>query len=121
MFIGRGQEVLAVAFGPASRGLTSCLKLQRWVFPGAPVVKNLPSNAGGASLIPGLEAKIPRASREKNQNKEQKQIVTNSTKTLKMVHVKKNYKNRNKIAEMSNRRVINSDKTWGGKEKRKAK
>ena len=38
-----------------------------------------------------------------------------------MVHVKKNYKNRNKIAEMSNRRVINSDKTWGGKEKRKAK
>ena len=44
--------MLAVAFGPASRGLTSCLKLQRWVFPGAPVVKNLPSNAGGASLIP---------------------------------------------------------------------
>ena len=48
-------------------------------------------------------------------------IVANSRKTLKMVHVKKNYKNRNKIAEMSNRRVINSDKTWGGKEKRKAK
>ena len=27
--------------------------------PGGPVVKTLPSNAGGAGSIPGLEAKIP--------------------------------------------------------------
>ena len=88
MFIGRSKEVLAVAFGPAGGGLTGCLKLQRWVFPGGPVVKTLPSNAGGVSLTPGLD---PCASREKK-NKEQKQIVTNSTKTLKMVHIKKLYK-----------------------------
>ena len=28
-------------------------------FPGSPVVKTLPSNAGTASLIPGQGAKIP--------------------------------------------------------------
>ena len=62
MFIGRSKEVLAVAFGPAGGGLTGCLKLQRWVFPGGRVVKTLPSNAGGVSLTPGLD---PCASREK--------------------------------------------------------
>ena len=31
-------------------------------FPGGPVVKTSPSNAGGAGLIPGLGAKIPYAS-----------------------------------------------------------
>ena len=30
-------------------------------FPGGPVVKTSPSNAGGAGLIPGRGAKIPRA------------------------------------------------------------
>ena len=30
-------------------------------FPGGPVVKNLPSNAGDAGLIPGQGTKIPRA------------------------------------------------------------
>ena len=30
-------------------------------FPGGPVVKNLPSNAGDAGLIPGWGTKIPRA------------------------------------------------------------
>ena len=30
-------------------------------FPGHPVVKTLPSNAGGAGLIPGQGAKIPHA------------------------------------------------------------
>ena len=71
MFIGRGQEVLAVAFGPAGGGLTGCLKLQRWVFPGGPVVKTLPSNAGGVSLIPGLD---PCASREKNKTKNRNKL-----------------------------------------------
>ena len=37
-------------------------------FPGDPVVKTLPSNAGGASSIPGQGAKIPHASGPKNQN-----------------------------------------------------
>ena len=31
-------------------------------FPGCPVVKTLPSDAGGVSLTPGQEAKIPHAS-----------------------------------------------------------
>ena len=30
-------------------------------FPGGPVVKNLPSNAGDAGLIPGQGTKIPHA------------------------------------------------------------
>ena len=33
-----------------------------WDFSGSPVVKTLPSNAGGASSIPGQGAKIPHAS-----------------------------------------------------------
>ena len=36
-------------------------------FPGGPVVKTLPSNAGGAGSIPGRGAKIPHASGPKNQ------------------------------------------------------
>ena len=32
-----------------------------WDFPGGPVVKTLPSNAGGAASIPGGGAKVPRA------------------------------------------------------------
>ena len=35
-------------------------------FPGGPVVKNLPANAGDTDLIPGLEAKIPHASGQLN-------------------------------------------------------
>ena len=56
-------------------------------FPGSPVVKTSPSNTGGADSIPGRGAKIPHASRPRNQNRSN--IVTNSIKTLKMVHVKK--------------------------------
>ena len=32
-----------------------------WDFPGGPVVKNLPSNAGDAGSIPGWGTKIPYA------------------------------------------------------------
>ena len=39
-----------------------------WDFPGGPVVKTSPSNAGGAGLIPGQGTKIPHASWPKNQN-----------------------------------------------------
>ena len=42
-------------------------------FPGGPVVKTSPSNAGGAGSIPGQGAKIPHASWPKNRNIEQKQ------------------------------------------------
>ena len=38
-----------------------------WDFPGGPVVKTSPSNAGGAGLIPGWRAKIPHASQPKAQ------------------------------------------------------
>ena len=52
-------------------------------FPGSPMVKTLPSNAGAAGLIPGQGTKIPHASWPKNQTIKQKQCVTNSIKTLK--------------------------------------
>ena len=42
-------------------------------FPGGPVVKTSPSNAGGAVSIPGPGAKIPHGSGPKNQNIKQKQ------------------------------------------------
>jgi len=58
-----------------------------------PVVKTLPCNAGGTGLIHGWEPKIPNASWPKNQNINS--IVTNSIKTLKMVHIKKKKKERN--------------------------
>ena len=35
------------------------LRRQPWGFPGGPVVKNSPCNAGDMGLIPGLETKIP--------------------------------------------------------------
>ena len=42
-------------------------------FPRGPVVNTSPSSTGGVGLIPGWEAKIPHASRPKNQNVKQKQ------------------------------------------------
>ena len=33
-------------------------------FPGGPVVKNLPGNAGDTGLIPGQETKIPHAAEQ---------------------------------------------------------
>ena len=59
-------------------------------FPSSPVVKISLSNAGGAGSFPCGEAKIPHASKAKNQNINNKSnIVTNSIKTLKMVLIKK--------------------------------
>ena len=55
-----------------------------------PVVKTLPSNAGGAGLIPGQGARIPYAWQPKNQKrKNRSNIVTDSIKTVKAVHFKK--------------------------------
>ena len=53
------------------------------------MVKASASNAGGAGLIPCLGAKIPHAFWSKTQNIREKHTVTNSIKTLKMVHMKK--------------------------------
>ena len=41
-------------------------------FPGSPVVKTSPSNAGGVGSIPGQGAKIPHALQPNNQNIKQK-------------------------------------------------
>ena len=53
-----------------------------------------PSNAVGADLVPGWRAKIPSASwpEKKKKKKSKSNIVTNSVKTLKMVHIKKKEK-----------------------------
>ena len=60
--------------------------------PGSPLVKTLHSKAGGASSIPGWGAKILHASQPKNQNIKLSNIVTNSIRTLKVVHIKKSLK-----------------------------
>ena len=68
-----------------------------WDFPGGPVVKTSSSNAGGVGSTPDQGAKILHASWPKSQtNKQTKQlkknrsnIVTNSIKTFKMVHIQK--------------------------------
>ena len=59
-------------------------------FPGGPVFKTSPFNAGGESSIPGREVRISHAWRPKNQNIKQKQYCKNSTrKTLILIHIKK--------------------------------
>ena len=52
-------------------------------FPGSPVVKILPPNAGGAGLIPGRGARIPHASWMKNQSMKQKQHCNKNIKKKK--------------------------------------
>ena len=54
------------------------------------MVKTAPSNAGAVGVIPGQGTKIPHASWPKKQNiNNRSNIVANSRKTLKMVHIKK--------------------------------
>ena len=52
-------------------------------FPGGPVVKTLPSNAGGAGSIPGQGAKLPHALWPKHQNIKQKQYCNKFNKDFK--------------------------------------
>ena len=52
-------------------------------FPGGPVVKTSPSNAGGVGLIPGPGAKIPHASWPQNQTIKQKQYCNKFNKDFK--------------------------------------
>ena len=44
-----------------TQALNETLKKMDWDFPGGPVVKTLPSNAGGMGPIPGWGTKIPHA------------------------------------------------------------
>ena len=39
-------------------------QLNWWDFPGSPVVKNLPCNAGDGGSVPGGRAKIPQATEQ---------------------------------------------------------
>ena len=65
-------------------------KMQLQGFPGGPVVKTLPSSAGGVGSIPDQETKVPDASGPEKQNiKSRSNIVTNSINTLNTVHIKK--------------------------------
>ena len=59
-------------------------------FPGGPVVKTSPSNAGGAGSIPGWGAKIPHALRPKKQNTKQKQYCNKVNKDFKYSPHQKN-------------------------------
>ena len=51
------------------------------------MAKTSPSNVGCVDSTPGQGAKMPHALQPKNQNRNN--IVTNSIKTLRIVHIKK--------------------------------
>ena len=75
----------------APRGERGHFKVYPGDFPGGPVVEALPSSAGGVGLIPGWGAKDPTCiTGQKTKTQNGGNIVTNSIKTLKMIHVKKN-------------------------------
>ena len=59
------------------------LSLQPRDFPGGPVVKTSPSNAGGEGSTPGRGAKIPHVLWPKNQNIKQKQYCNKFSEDLK--------------------------------------
>ena len=62
-------------------------------FPDSPVLRTMPFNAGGAALTRGQGAKIPHCLTVKNTKHKTDPLLTNSVKTLKMVHIlKKNLK-----------------------------
>ena len=50
------------------------MKMRSGDFPGSPVVRTSPSNAGGAGSNPGQEAKIPHVSWPKKKKKNPKNI-----------------------------------------------
>ena len=58
-------------------------------FSGSPEVGTLPSNAEGMGSRPGQEVKTLHVSWPKNQSIKREQYLTNSVRTLKMVHIKK--------------------------------
>ena len=53
-----------------------------WDFPGGPVVKTLPFNAGGCNSICGQGARVPRSSQPEAQSIKQKQYYSKFNKDL---------------------------------------
>ena len=72
-------------------------KTELWDIPSSPVVKTLPSNAGGAGSIPGRGAKTPHSSGPKNQNTKQKQYCNKFNKDFKNGPHQKNLKKKKKM------------------------
>ena len=58
---------------PLSSGIDQ--KTLEWDFPGSPVVKSLPFNAGSASLIPAWGAKITNTSWQKKKKKHKREAM----------------------------------------------
>ena len=71
---------------------TVTTKKLEWVFPGGPVVKTLPSNAGDRGSIPCWGTKISHGSMPKNQNIKQKQYCNKFNKDFKNGSHKKYFK-----------------------------
>ena len=76
---------LVISFTSVFKQTLASMKV-KWDFPGGPVVKTLPSRAGGVGSIPGWGAGIPHATQPKSQNIK-KNTVINSVKILKIVVV----------------------------------
>ena len=70
-------------------------------FPTGPVVKTLPSNTEGVSLIPGQGTKISQSINQNMRNKQANNIVTNSINIIKVVHINKIFKNKEINAKSS--------------------
>ena len=51
-------------------------------FPGNPVIKALPFNAGDTGLIPGQETRFPHVSQSETKNRNGNNIATNSIKSF---------------------------------------
>ena len=69
-------------------------------FPGGPLVKTSPYNAGGVGLVPDQGSKIPYASRLKTQDIEQKQYCNKFRKNFKNGPCQKKKKEEEKILTM---------------------
>ena len=75
--------------GPRIAGVHRCGKGLPWW----PVIKTSPSNAGGASSIPGGGARIPHASWAKSQSMKHMQYCNKFSKAFKVVHIRKTKQN----------------------------
>jgi len=69
-------------------------KMSKRDFPGGPVVKTSPSNAGGVGSIPCWGTKMPCDLWPINQNIRQKQYCNRFNKDFKMIHIQKILKNK---------------------------
>ena len=71
------------------------------------MVKTSPTNTGDAGLISGWGIKIPHSSWPKNQSINRSNIVSDSIKTFKMVHIKKKklLKRKKKLKKNKKKRI----------------